>query len=141
MISLKEILHTVKEESKKGLTPVDNWNLLHATFLEDMDFKADGTYHYSLAKPPILISHKKGVGFVLEDKLKEQIHTFKDFNELTEFFTKYEQEWENAPYKESEDEKKRKELEKTEPRNKPNTVREDEKNSDVKDSVKKWEKM
>lgn len=138
MIKLSEILHTVRNESNSGLTPVDNWNLLHATFLEDMNFKADGQYHYSLPSPNIKISHKKGVGFVVEDKTKKEIHTFKDFNEVTDFFTKYQQKWENAPYQDSEEEEQQKEIEKSEPKEKPNTTSEE---PDYKNGVKKWERI
>jgi hypothetical protein len=139
MIKLSEILHTIKDESKKGLTPVDNWNLLHATFLEDMDFKADGQYHYSLPSPKIMIAHKKGVGFVVEDKSKKQVHTFKDFNEVTDFFTKYNQKWENAPYQQNEEEEDREEIEAEKPKQQPNTIKgEGEK---IEKSVKKWDKM
>lgn len=136
MIKLSEILHTIHDESKKGLTPVDNWNLLHATFLEDMDFKPEGGHYYSIPNPKIKIAHKKGVGFVVEDKSKKQIHTFKTFDELTDYFTNYKQKWESAPYGQNEEQEDAEEIEKNELKNKPNTVIEE---PDYKSGVKKWE--
>ena len=103
MIKLSEILHTIRDEKKTGLIPVDRWNMLHADFLEDMGFKADGVNHYAIEKPPIKISYKKGVGFVVEDKSKKQTYNFKNFKQLTEFFSSYKQQWESAPYQDEEE--------------------------------------
>ena len=102
MIKLAEILHSIRDENKQGFIPIDRWNMLHANFLEDMGFKADGNNHYSIQKPKIVVSHRKGIGFVVEDKSKKQTHTFKNFKQLAEFFSSYKQKWSNAPYQEEE---------------------------------------
>ena len=124
MIKLKEILHRLQQEAEKGLTPVDKWSIPDSDFMNDMDFKPDGQYTFSLKNPHIKVYHKKGVGFVVDDysKTKKQEettgakgydnmppveekenkpirYTFPTFNELTDYFTKYEQKWENEPYK------------------------------------------
>jgi len=99
MIKLKEILHRISEENKEGLTELDNWKITDYDFMTDMDFKPDGIYHFGLKKPEIKVCHKKGVGFIVNDKTKKQTHSFKTFAEMSDFFTKYEQDWENAPYK------------------------------------------
>lgn len=98
MIKLAEILHTIKHENKDGYTELDRWNILHADYLENMDFKADGMYQYSLHKPQIRVGHKRDEGFVVEDITNKQKHTFKTFKEVEDFFTNYKQKWENAPY-------------------------------------------
>jgi hypothetical protein len=97
MIKLAEILHTIRHENQEGLTVLDRWNILHAEFLENMDFKADGMYHYSLHAPHIRVSHKKNDGFVVEDFSHKKKHTFKTFKELENFFTTYKQKWTDAP--------------------------------------------
>ena len=86
------------DEEDEGLTPVDNWRATHAMYIEDMGFKNDGIYHYSLKKPEIRLSHKKGEGFIIEDKAKNQKQTLPEFKDLEEFFMNYKQEFENAPY-------------------------------------------
>lgn len=97
MIKLAEILHTIRHENNEGLTETDRWNILHAEYLENMDFKADGIYHFTLHSPRIRVSHKKNEGFIVEDISNKQKHTFKKFKELEEFFTNYKQKWEDAP--------------------------------------------
>ena len=122
MIKLKEILHRLYQEDKEGLTELDNWKITDYDFMTDMDFKPDGLYHFSMKKPHIRVAHKKGVGFVVEDysitnpsekrpdiydsapppeqeEKDPQKYVFHSFKDLTEYFTKYEQKWENEPYK------------------------------------------
>ena len=98
MIKLTELLNTLHTGNEEGLTQVDNWKATDTMYLEDMGFKNDGTYHYALKKPEIRLSHKKGVGFIVEDRDKKEKHTFTKFKELEEFFATYKQKWENAPY-------------------------------------------
>jgi hypothetical protein len=99
MIKLKEIVnHIIDTNNSEGLTPVDNWKETDAIFLEDMGFKNDGMYYYALKKPEVRVSHKKGVGFILDDKGHNKKHTFKRFKELENFFSNYNQKWDNAPY-------------------------------------------
>ena len=54
MIKLVEILHMLQKENEDGYTEIDRWNILHADYLENMDFKPDGMYKYSLHKPKII---------------------------------------------------------------------------------------
>ena len=100
MIRLKEILHTLRTENDDGLTELDKWKATDCMYLEDMGFKNDGMYYYASKKPEIRISHKKGVGFIVEDKANKSKHSFKKFGELEEFFANYKQKWDNAPYNE-----------------------------------------
>ena len=93
-----ELLNTLHTSNEEGLTPVDNWRATDAMYLEDMGFKNDGTYHYALKKPEIRLSYKKGVGFIIDDVEKKKKHTFPKFKDLEDFFSKYEQKWDNAPY-------------------------------------------
>jgi len=67
--------------------------------LEDMEFKPSDMYHMCLKKPELTIHHRKGLGFVLEDKDKKQKLIFRNFKKLTEYFSQYEQKWEHQPYK------------------------------------------
>jgi hypothetical protein len=98
MIKLVELLHTIRGENTEGLTEVDGWKMTDANFLTDMGFTVDGIYHFGLKKPEIKVSHKKGQGFIVEDKTKGQKLVFPKFKELMEHFSKYQQKWENAPY-------------------------------------------
>jgi hypothetical protein len=101
MIKLKEMInHILNTDNEDGLTPVDNWKMTDSMYLEDMGFKNDGMYYYALKKPEIRVGHKKGVGFVVEDKGNNKNYTFPKFKELEEFFANYQQKWENAPYNE-----------------------------------------
>ena len=99
MIKLSEILHTINAANREGLTDIENWKITDVDFLTDIGFEQGDMYHFFLQKPNIIVSHKKGVGFILEDKTKKQTLTFPDFNQLIEYFTKYQQDWENSPYR------------------------------------------
>lgn len=98
MIKLTELMHRLGDENHEGLTPVDNWKAMDAMYLEDMGFKNDGTYYYSLKKPAMKLSFKKGVGFILEDEVKKHKMTFQNFKQLEEHFAKYEQQFDQMPY-------------------------------------------
>jgi hypothetical protein len=100
MIKLAELLkhHIVRDTEDEGLTPVDNWKATDAMYLEDMGFKNDGMFYYALKKPEMRLSHKKGIGFIIEDLTKKEKRSFRKFKELEEYFGNYKQKWENAPY-------------------------------------------
>ena len=99
MIKLKEILnHIVRDENDEGLTPVDNWKATDCMYLEDMGFKNDGMFYYALKKPEMRLSHKKDVGFIVEDRSKKQKLSFQKFKALEEYFANYKQTFENKPY-------------------------------------------
>jgi hypothetical protein len=107
MIKLKEILHTISKENKnEELVPIDNWPFRNEQFLTDMGFKSDGIYHYSLKKPELVVSLKKGVGYILKDKDRNETKTFSKFNELEDYFAKYPQKWETDEYLEENTETK-----------------------------------
>lgn len=98
MIKLKEILHRLHQEAEdEGLTSLDNWKITDYDFMDDMKFKPDGQYTFALKTPDIKVFHKKGEGFVVVEKNHKR--SFPTFHELTEYFTNYEQEWQNQPYK------------------------------------------
>ena len=98
MIKLMELLNTIRQENEEGLVPVDNWSARHAMYLEDMGFKNDGIYHYSLKKPEIKLSYKKGMGFIVDDKVKNEKTTLPKFKDVEEFFMNYKQQFDNTPY-------------------------------------------
>ena len=99
MIKLKEILnHIVRDENDEGLTPVDNWKATDCMYLEDMGFKNDGMFYYALKKPEMRLSHKKSIGFVVEDKVKKEKQTFQKFKDLEEYFANYKQKFDSEPY-------------------------------------------
>lgn len=112
MIKLAELVqqsHIIKDRNRagglnpienNGMTPIDNWKITDSMYLEDMGFKTDGMYSYSLKNPEMKISHKKGIGFILEDISKKTKVSFRKFRELEEYFAKYQQKWKNAPYNE-----------------------------------------
>lgn len=98
MIKLTELLHVARSQNEDGLTPVDNWKATDTMYLEDMGFKNDGMYSYALKKPEMRLAFKKGSGFVLEDRDKEETKVFPTFKELEEYFANYKQKFENQPY-------------------------------------------
>jgi len=93
MIKLKEIFNTICEKETEGLVPIENWKLYNVEHLNDIGFTDDGMYHMSLKSPPMMISYKKGAGFLLNDKKKKKTHTFKRFADLCQHFENYEQQW------------------------------------------------
>jgi hypothetical protein len=98
MIKLAELLHVVRDERDEGLTPVDNWKATDAMYIEDVGFKNDGMFYYALKKPEMRLCHKKGVGFIVEDKTNKVKKAFPKFKDLEEYFANYKQKWENQPY-------------------------------------------
>ena len=99
MIKLAELFnHIINSEEEEGLVPVDNWKATHTMYVEDMGFKNDGMFHYSLKKPEMRLKYKKKVGFVIEDKTKKETHSFRKFKELEEYFANYKQKWDHRPY-------------------------------------------
>lgn len=103
IIKLAELIspfkkHTICNEDEENLVPVDNWKATDCMYLEDMGWKNDGIFYYALKKPPMKLSYKKGVGFVVDDVTKKEKKTFQKFSELENFFSNYKQKWENTPY-------------------------------------------
>ena len=98
MIKLLEILHTVREEEKSGLLPIENWKFQYIEHLSDIGFMEDDMYHLSIKRPPIVISYKKGRGFILEDKKKKITKLFLSFGSMCQYLENYEQQWETQSY-------------------------------------------
>jgi hypothetical protein len=98
MIKLAELVNRIHTDNESGLTPIDNWKMTDADFMEDMGFKASGMYYFSLSNPKLTVSHQKGVGFHLKDETQKVEKVFPKFDELVEYFTKYQQKWDNQPY-------------------------------------------
>ena len=100
MISLMEILHTIGDEKKSGLIPIDNWKWPDVDHLATMGFGFNSDYYMTTDKDPIMKVYKKkekdpSTGkeeeyFYLEEKEKP-LKRFKIFNDLIDFFDKYEQ--------------------------------------------------
>ena len=95
---MKESLHVLSEKNTEGLSVIDKWKITDHDFLQDMGFKPNGMYHFVMDKPEMSVCHKKGVGFILEDKSKKQKLMFPKFKQLMEYFSTYEQKFENEPY-------------------------------------------
>jgi len=98
MIKLMEIYHTVEEEDRTGMVPVEEWKLQHTEHLNDIGFLDDGMYHMSLKSPSMKVSYKKGKGFMLEDKKKKKSHVFPRFSSLCQHLEDYDQQWDSQPY-------------------------------------------
>jgi hypothetical protein len=94
MISLKEILHTAKDENKSGLVPYEEWTIAETDHLSDMGFKPNGTYCMGLENPPMVVFRKKE-GFQLKDGKKKQNFKFQSFDQLVEYFDNYQQDLKN----------------------------------------------
>lgn len=92
------VKNIIRTEEDAGLTPTDNWKATDAMYLEDIGFKNDGIFYYALKKPEMKLSHKKGVGFILEEVDTKVKNTFPNFKALEEYFANYKQKWENTPY-------------------------------------------
>lgn len=98
MIKLTEILHTISDSKQSGMSDLDSWKITDADYMEDMGFTASGQHHYSMGNPKLSVCYKKGVGFMLEDGTRKEQKTFPTFDEMSEYFSKYQQNWENKPY-------------------------------------------
>lgn len=98
MIKLLELLHSIKSDRLEGLSELDNWRIADADFMTDMGFQSGGASHWALKNPEITVCHKKGEGFIVDDKSLNKKITFPHFKELIEYFSKYQQKWEHTPY-------------------------------------------
>lgn len=101
MIKLMEILHTIREKNDEGCVPVDSWKSTDADFMMSMGFNPDGMCHFALKNPEITVAYKSGVGFIIDDVTQGKKYTVKNFSELMDFFSNYNQKWTNTPYQEN----------------------------------------
>jgi hypothetical protein len=99
MISLKEILHTIGQEKKTGLIPIDDWKFTDAEHLAVMGFDFNNDYSMQTDREPRMKVYKKkelnpegkeSIFFFLEEDGKPT-KKFSDFNDLVDFFDKYSQ--------------------------------------------------
>ena len=101
MIKLMEILHTIRADNEEGCVPVDSWKITDADFMMSMGFNPNGMCHFALKNPEITVAYKPGEGFIINDVTKKEKHTVKNFSELMDFFSNYNQKWTNTPYQEN----------------------------------------
>lgn len=99
MIKLTELLHTISDEKEKNMTPIDDWKITDADHMYDMGFTADGMYSFGLKRPRLKVSHKRDEGFIVNDESQKKRYALPKFEDVIKFFEKYEQQWENQPYK------------------------------------------
>lgn len=99
MISLKEILHKMEEESKEGFINIDDWRWPDVDHLVTMGFEFADDYKLITGKEPkITIYKKKDMDhdgksyefFFIEEEGKEK-KRFKTFNDVIDYFDHYSQ--------------------------------------------------
>lgn len=102
MITLKELLHSIKDEEKSGMVNLDDWRWPDLEHLIDMGFEMNGDYKVVTPKEPhISIYRKKEEDldkttgkevnyFYIEDKGRET-RKFRTFNDVVEYFESYQQ--------------------------------------------------
>lgn len=98
MIKLAELLHVSTNENNKDLVIIDDWPFQVEQFLTDMGFKSDGIYHFSLKSPEIIVSYNKNLGYILDDRSKNEKKSFKLFDDLMKYFENYKQKWKSSTY-------------------------------------------
>lgn len=100
-LKLTEILHTIGDEKKSGMIPIDDWRWPDVDHLASMGFGFDGSYCLRTNKEPEMTVYKKKEKdpttkkkeeyFYLEEEGKP-LKRFKHFNDLIDFFDTYPQE-------------------------------------------------
>jgi hypothetical protein len=94
MISLKEIIHSIKSDKETNLVPLDDWKISETDYLSDIGFKPNGESSMGLENPPML-AYRKKEGFCLKDGKLKQSFTFGTFDEMVNHFDKYQQDLKN----------------------------------------------
>lgn len=100
MISLKELLNSVKQEEKNGLVSMDDWRYSDVDHLINMGFEFGDDFHFNTPKDPKITvykkkdldetSGKKEEYFYVEENERET-KRFKSFNDVIDYFDRYEQ--------------------------------------------------
>lgn len=100
MISLKELFHSIKDEEKNGLIPIDDWRWPDVDHLVTMGFEFDDDHNMSTTKDPKIkvykkkdldeATKKKTTYFYVEEP-KRGMKRFKSFNEVIDYFDTYAQ--------------------------------------------------
>lgn len=99
MISLKEILNHIDDEKNEGLINVDNWRWPDVDHLVTMGFEFADDYRLSTDKEPHIVIYKKKdkdekgevAEFFFIEEPKRDAKRFKSFNDVIDYFDKYEQ--------------------------------------------------
>lgn len=100
MITLKELLNSIKDESKEALVKIDDWRFPDIDHLINMGFEFSDDYRLKTPKPPNIIIYKKKEKdiktgkaeevFYVEEESKEK-KRFTSFYDIIDFFDRFEQ--------------------------------------------------
>lgn len=98
-IKLTELIHHVKDESKSGMVNIDDWRWPDVDHLVSMGFEFADDHRLATPKDPKIVVYKKkdkdDAGkeseyfFVQEDK--KPLKRFQKFNDVIDFFDRYQQ--------------------------------------------------
>lgn len=99
MIVLKELIHTIDEESKAGLINVDDWRWPDVDHLVTMGFEFGDDYHMITKKDPKIVIYKKKEkddagktqSYFFIEEPKRGLKRFKNFNDVIDYFDTYSQ--------------------------------------------------
>jgi hypothetical protein len=99
MIKLTELLHSVEEENKEGLVKIDDWRWPDVDHLVTMGFEFMDDYRLATDKEPHIVVYKKKdkddkgepTEFFFIEEPKRELKRFKNFNDVIDYFDKYEQ--------------------------------------------------
>ena len=100
MIKLTELLHSIDQEEKEGLTPVDTWRWPDVDHLMTMGFEVMDDYHLKTKMPPEIVIYRKkdkdkdgkNKTFFYIEEPKKKLKRFETFNDVIDFFDSYKQE-------------------------------------------------
>jgi hypothetical protein len=99
MIKLTELLNSVNQENKEGLVNIDDWRWPDVDHLVSMGFEFADDHHLTTDKEPHLTVYKKKDmdengkphEFFFVEEAKRETKRFKVFNDVIDYFDKYEQ--------------------------------------------------
>lgn len=100
MITLKELLNTIEDESKEALVKIDDWRFPDIDHLINMGFEFSDDYRLKTPKEPNITVYKKKeqnnktgkseeVFYVEEDSRDKK--RFTNFYDIIDFFDRYDQ--------------------------------------------------
>ena len=99
MITLKELLHSIKDEEKNGLISIDDWKWPDVDHLITMGFEFNDDYNMSTNREPKIKIYKKkekdgsekGEEFFFIEEPDRETKRFKTFNDVIDYFDSYAQ--------------------------------------------------
>ena len=100
-MKLMELLHSIDEETKKGLINIESWKWPDVDHLATMGFKFMDDYHMQTEKPPKMVIYKKKdkdektgkqTSYFYIEEPKKPTKRFAAFNDVIDFFDSYKQE-------------------------------------------------